>query len=57
MRLRVKDVDKFMKGVAPFMKESFSYKLIWTESPTVVGDDIVCAPQGCGEVDGNNPLC
>jgi len=57
MRLRGKDLDKFMTGVAPYIKESFSYKLIRTESPTIVGDDIVCAPQECGEVDGNNPLC
>ena len=54
MRLRVKDVDKFMKGVSPFMKESFSYKLIRTENPAEVGDDIVCATQECVEISGND---
>lgn len=54
MRLRVKDVDKFMMGISPYMKESFSYKLIRTESSANADDDIVCATQGCVEFNGNN---
>ena len=49
LRLRVKDVDKFMEGVSPYMKESFSYKLIRTENPMYVGGDIVCSSQECEE--------
>jgi hypothetical protein len=44
LRLRVKDVEKFMQGVTPYMLPSFSYKLIRTENPIDVGGDIVCAP-------------
>lgn len=57
LRLRVKDVEKFMQGVTPYMLPSFSYKIIRTENPTQVGGDIVCAPQECGEVEGNYQPC
>jgi S-ribosylhomocysteine lyase LuxS involved in autoinducer biosynthesis len=57
MRLRVKDVEKFMQGVTPYMLPSFSYKLIRTENSTQVDGDIVCASQECEEVDGNNLPC
>jgi hypothetical protein len=35
LRLRNKDVEKFMKGIAPFVVESFNYKLynVRTENP------------------------
>jgi len=35
LRLRNKDVEKFMKGIAPFVVESFNYKLynVHTENP------------------------
>jgi LAGLIDADG DNA endonuclease family len=57
MRLRVKDVEKFMQGITPYMLSSFSYKLIRTENSTQVDGDIVCAPQECGEVEGNYLSC
>lgn len=40
MRLRSKDVEKFCRGVAPYVKESFKYKIRMI-NPTKVGDDIV----------------
>lgn len=54
LRLRGKDVQKFMLGVAPYIKPSFSYKLIRTVSPVLTGDDIVCASQECEEVSRND---
>lgn len=54
LRLRCKDIDKFMEGIRPYMKESFSYKLIRTEDPIEMGDEIVCASQGCEEVSRND---
>lgn len=58
LRLRCKDLDKFMNGISPYMMPSFSYKLLnRTENPTQVGGDIVCASQECEEVDGNNLSC
>jgi hypothetical protein len=54
LRLRCKDVQKFMEGISPYMKPSFSYKLVRTESPNELGDDIVCALQECGEVSRND---
>jgi len=57
LRLRVKDVEKFMQGVTPYMLSSFSYKLIRTENSTQVDDDIVCASQECEEVEGNYLPC
>lgn len=50
LRLRMKDFDKFMKGIAPYMFESFNYKLYFrTTGPSQEGGDIVCTPQQCGE--------
>lgn len=43
LRLRSKDVNKFMDGVEPFMKDSFKYKIIRTKSPVKTGGDIVCS--------------
>jgi hypothetical protein len=53
LRLRGKDIQKFMEGVSPYMKESFSYKLIRTIGPNM-GDDIVCSTQECVEVGRND---
>ncbi|MNY53507.1 hypothetical protein D3C86_1892700 [compost metagenome] len=42
LRLRSKDFDKFMKGIEPFVFESFKYKLeIRTTNPSEEGDEIV----------------
>lgn len=46
LRLRTKDSDTFLNNVEPFVKPSFQYKLIRTNSPCVEGqitqgDDIV----------------
>ena len=54
LRLRSKDVSKFMEGVRPYILPSFGYKLVRTENPTEVGGDIVCAVQGCTEVSRND---
>lgn len=40
LRLRTKDVEKFCRGVEPYMKESFKYK-IRTINPDLSGGDIV----------------
>lgn len=53
MRLRCKDVVKFCKGVAPFMKESFKYKIRVIDSLKEDGDT-VCSEQQCSEFDGND---
>lgn len=46
LRLRTKDVDKFMEGVRPYILPSFNYKLKNpNEKPTNSGDDIVCSIQ------------
>ena len=46
LRLRMKDFDKFMYGISPYMFESFKYKLyLRTTSPSIEGDDIVCTSQ------------
>ena len=50
LRLRCKDLDKFMEGISPYMKPSFSYKLIRTENPEESGGDIVCSSQECEEI-------
>lgn len=54
LRLRNKDVTKFMEGVRPHILPSFEYKLIRTNSPCNKGDDIVCASQECEEVSRND---
>lgn len=42
LRLRSKDLDKFMAGISPYILESFSYKLeTRTINSTIVDDDIV----------------
>lgn len=42
LRLRMKDFDKFMLGILPYMLDSFSYKLeIRTVSPEESGGEIV----------------
>lgn len=42
LRLRMKDFDKFMHGIEPYMQESFRYKLeIRTVSPEKSGGEIV----------------
>lgn len=33
LRLRVKDVNKFMGGIEPYMKDSFKYKIIRMKNP------------------------
>lgn len=53
MRLRCKDVEKFCRGVEPYMKESFKYKIRMI-NPTNVGGDIVCSTQQCVEVGRND---
>lgn len=47
LRLRCKDVNKFMNGIQDYILPSFSRKIIRTESPGIIlpGDDIVCAQQ------------
>lgn len=54
LRLRGKDVPAFMEGVSPYMKESFSYKLIRTDGPWNMGGDIVCSTQECVEASRND---
>lgn len=42
LRLRMKDFDKFMQGIAPYIFESFKYKLyLRTTNPSIEGDEIV----------------
>jgi hypothetical protein len=41
LRLRSKDVDKFLEGVGPYMCKSFKYKTIRTKDPKRLGGDIV----------------
>lgn len=45
LRLRNKDIEKFMQGVTPYVKDSFAYKLYNSERKAPValppGDDIV----------------
>ena len=53
LRLRCKDVVKFCKGVEPFMKESFKYKIRVIGSLKEDGDT-VCSEQKCSEFDGND---
>jgi hypothetical protein len=42
LRLRSRDVPKFMEGVSPYMCDSFKYKTIRTKAPET-GEDIVCS--------------
>lgn len=53
LRLRSKDVVKFCKGVEPYMKESFKYK-IRVIDPLKEGGDTVCSAQQCAEVGRND---
>lgn len=42
LRLRMKDFDKFMEGISPYIFESFKYKLyLRTTNPLNKGDEIV----------------
>lgn len=54
MRLRAKDVVKFMNGVSPYVLPSFSYKLVRMENPAQAGGEIVCTSQECEEISGND---
>ena len=54
LRLRVKDVQKFMDGVTPYMMPSFSYKLVRTENPMDMGGDVVCSVEESTEVGRND---
>lgn len=51
LRLRCKDVAKFMELVTPFVLPSFSYKLVRLAPEK--DDDIVCSMQECIEAVGN----
>jgi len=42
LRLRCKDVEKFCKGVEPYVKDSFKYKIRMI-NPVKSGGDIVCS--------------
>lgn len=53
LRLRSKDVIKFCKGVEPYMKESFKYK-IRVIDPSIEGGDTVCSTQQCVETGRND---
>lgn len=51
LRLRSKDVAKFMELVSPHVLPSFEYKLVRLTPET--GGDIVCSSQECEESAGN----
>lgn len=53
MRLRSKDVEKFCRGVEPYMKPSFRYKIRMID-PGLPGGEIVCSTQRCVEVGRND---
>lgn len=53
LRLRSKDVVTFCRGVAPYMKESFKYK-IRVIDPSSEGGDTVCSTQRCVETGRND---
>lgn len=52
LRVKSDDVILFIKTVAPYVLKSFHYKL--ERLAPVLGDDIVCASQGCEEVSRND---
>ena len=52
LRVKTDDVTLFTATVQPFIVPSFSYKL--ERLTPAMGGDIVCAPQGCGEVSRND---
>lgn len=54
LRLRSKDVITFCRGVAPYMKESFKYKIRVIDPSLEEGGDIVCTAQECAEIGGND---
>lgn len=54
LRLRGKDLQTFMEGVAPYIKESFSYKLVRTIGSVKTDGDIVCSTQECVETNRND---
>lgn len=55
LRVKSADIKLFVETVQPYILPSFAYKL--ERLAPVVGDDIVCAPQGCGEVARNEQPC
>lgn len=42
LRLRCKDLNKFMNKIRPYITDSFKYKIL-NEEPQSLGDDIVCS--------------
>ena len=54
LRLRARDVNTFMDGIEPYMKDSFKYKIIRMKSPVKTGGDIVCSAQECVETYRND---
>lgn len=55
LRVKTADVPLFIQTVSPFVLPSFSYKL--ERLAPAMGGDIVCAPQECGEIEGNYQSC
>jgi hypothetical protein len=53
LRFKMKSFENLMNGMAPYIHDSFKYK-IRTFGPSIEGGDIVCTPQGCGEVGRND---
>lgn len=52
LRLRNKDLEKFMEMITPYVLPSFEYKLVRLAPEK--GDDIVCSSQECEEAGGND---
>lgn len=52
LRVKTADVQLFIETVQPFVFPSFSYK--FERLAPVMGGDIVCASQECGEVSRND---
>lgn len=54
LRVKSKDIRKFVDTVEPYVLPSFRYKLERL-APALQGDDIVCTSQKCEESGGNDP--
>ncbi len=52
LRVKSQDIKLFIETVSPHVLPSFSYKL--ERLAPVMGDDIVCASQGCEEISRND---
>lgn len=52
LRVKSSDISLFIKTISPHVLPSFHYKL--ERLAPVLGDDIVCASQGCEEVSRND---